>query len=131
MVSTQVGLKAKAFSKPVPGQIFFSLHVNFSAGSHPATTQLCILVLKRGPLAGGKALSRCYKNSGEVAAWLTRHCKAKNFKSKSKGVKVNPFEVNKAKPAADYRPSCLMEQVYVPEYISYKELFYAEFILEK
>ncbi|TKC42850.1 hypothetical protein EI555_013911 [Monodon monoceros] len=51
-------------------------------------TQLCIFVLKHGASSERrKALCKCYKNNGEEAAWLIGHFKAKNFKSKNKGVK--------------------------------------------
>ena len=124
MVNAQSGLKTEAFSKPVPGQVLLSLHVNFSTGSCTAITQLCIFVLKHGASRERrKALCKCYKNNGEVAAWLIGHFKAKNFKSKNKGVKVNTLEVNRPKHITDDRPSNPMEQMYVSKYISYKELF--------
>ena len=59
----------------------------------------------------------------DVAAWLTGHFKAKNFKSKNKCVKVNIFEVGKAKHVADDSPSHTMEQICVPKHISFRELF--------
>ena len=73
------------------------------------------------PLERREALSRCYKNNAEVAAWLTGRFKAKNFKSKNKGVKVNILEVDRAKHVADDRPSHTVEQTCVPKHISLRE----------
>lgn len=90
----------EALSKLVPGPVFLSLCVNFSAGSDTAITQICIFVLKQKPLERKKVLCKCYQNNDEVAAWLTRH-----FKAKNEGLKVITIEVNKANHISNYRTS--------------------------
>lgn len=84
------------------------------------------LCTKHRPLKRRKPQYKCYRNNSDVAAWPTGH-----VKPKSKGVKVNTLEVNRAQHIMNYRTSHLIEQMHVPKSTTIQRIILPKFIMEK
>ena len=88
--------RKKLFQSQYLGRFFYHC-VNFSTGSYPVIHSSASLYWCMDHLKDERLWADVVKTMVEVAAWLTGHFKAKNFKPKNKAVKVDILEVGKAK----------------------------------